>query len=101
MKAIGERAADVSKKLAAAVLPGQGEGKCPAGLFRYLESAKARGSQVLVQHADRILPDHVARTRHRKGGDRHAAGERLQLNDSERVGPAWKYEHVRGRQVRS
>src|SRR6516162_3821868 len=99
MKGIGQRAADMSKKLAGAVLPGAGQSKGPAGLLRYLESAQARGSQVLMQHADRVFPDHVARARHRKGGDRHAAGERLQLNDPEGVGPARKYEHVRSRQV--
>src|SRR6516162_3241327 len=60
MKGIGQRAADMSKKLAGAVFPGTGQRKRPAGLLRYLESAQARGSQVLMQHADRVFPDHVA-----------------------------------------
>src|SRR3974377_2009714 len=101
MKGIGQRTADMPKKLAGAVLPGTGESKGPACLLRYLESAQARGSQVLVQDANRVLPDHVARARHQKRGARAAAGKRPQLNDPERVGPARKYEHVRGRQVRS
>ena len=43
-----------------------------------------------------LFADHVLRAGHRKGRDRNAAGERLELHDAERVGPARKHEHVGG-----
>ena len=56
--------------------------------------------QIFVQHADRIVADDVFRPGHRKGGDRHAAGQRFELHDAEGVGAAREHEDVRRRQMR-
>ena len=47
-----------------------------------------------------MIRDHVERPRHRKGGNRRAAGQRLELHDAERIGAARKHEDVRSRQMR-
>ena len=45
--------------------------------------------------ADRVVRDHVLRPGDGIGRDRHAAGQRLELHDAERVGQARKDEHIR------
>ena len=76
-------------------------------------SANARQASLEIRSAPRqasrrsscstpigLLADHVQRAGHRKGRDRHAAGERLELHDPERVGPAGKDEDVGSREMR-
>src|SRR5580700_12081522 len=53
-----------------------------------------------MQDADRIVGDDVLRAGDRKSGDWNTAGERFELHDAERVGEAWKHEHVGTGQVR-
>ena len=65
-----------------------------------LQRLEAGDAQILVQHADRMVADDVLRPGDRKGRDRHAAGQRLELHDAERVGPARKYEDVGRCQMR-
>ena len=61
---------------------------------------RQRQAQVVVKHANRAIGDDVARAGDRERRDRHAAGERLELHDAERVGQARKDKHVRRRDVR-
>ena len=78
----------------ALVLPGMGQRKGAAGLARDSSAREAGGAQIVVEHADRAVADHVLRAGDREGRDRHAAGQRLELHDAEGVGVAWKDEHV-------
>ena len=75
--------------------PRAAEREVAACLARKLQRAKAGHTQILVQHADHTAADDIAWAHHGVRRNRHAAGERLELNDAERVGPARKYEHVR------
>ena len=59
-----------------------------------MQRPHAGGAQVLVQHANGIAADDVTRPGDRIGRDRHAARQRFELHDAERVGPARKHEHV-------
>ena len=91
---------DVPDELARAVFPGVSQRECAAGCARNPQRLEAGDAQIVVQHADRIVADDVLRPGDRKGGDRNAAGQRLELHDAERVGPARKHEDVGRRQMR-
>ena len=60
-----------------------------------VERAHAGAAQVRIQGANRVIGDHVERTRHREGRDRRAARQRLELNDAESVGEAREYKDIR------
>src|SRR5580704_9112650 len=96
----GRHFAGVADELAGAVFPRMVERKGPAGVARQRQRAHASDRQILVQDADRMVGDDVLRPSDRKSGDRNAAGERLELHDTERIGEAWKHEYVGARQVR-
>ena len=67
---------------------------------RNAQSLEASGFEILVEHADRIAADYVLRSRNGVCGDRDPTGQRLELNDAERVGSARKHKYVRGRKMR-
>src|SRR3984885_8755998 len=96
----GRHLAGVADELARAVFPRIVERKGAAGIARQRQRAHASDGQILVQDADRIVGDDVLRPGDRKSGDRNPAGERFELDDAERVGKAWKHEHIRACQVR-
>src|SRR4030081_4003613 len=73
--------AQIADELSCAVFPGTLERKTPAGFAGDAERADAGASQVGVQGAHRGIRNHVQRAGHRKGSDRGAAGQRLELND--------------------
>ena len=64
------------------------------------ERAPYGGGEILVEGADRKIADDVDRPGDRKGGDRHAAGQRLDQDEAERVGTAGEDEDVGGGDVR-
>ena len=78
-------------------LPGVGGGEFDAIFPRNLQRLQAGRAQILVQDADRRRADHVARPGDRKGGNRQAAGQRLQQHQAKRVGLAGKHEDIGGR----
>jgi hypothetical protein len=51
-------------------------------------------AEIGAEHRHRCVADHVARTGDRKRGDGHAAGQRLQQHQAERIGHARENEHV-------
>src|SRR5580704_10932923 len=97
----GRHLAGVTDELTRTVFPRIVERKSAAGVARQRERPHAGHRQILVQDADRMVGDDVLRTGNRKSSNRNAAGERLELHDAERVGQAWKHEHVGARQMRS
>ena len=78
-------------------LPSMANGEFDAIFPRNLQRLQAGRAQILVQNADRCRADHVAWTGDRKGGNRQAAGQRLQQHQAKRVGLAGKYENIGGR----
>ncbi len=60
------------------------------------QGAATGGAQVLVQRRGRAIADHVQHDVAREGGDRRAAGERFQHDQSEGVGQAREHRHVAG-----
>src|SRR5262245_53295541 len=88
-------AAHMRDELAGACSPRTADREVAACLARKLQRAKAGDTQILVQHADHTAADDIAWAHHGVRRNRHAAGERLELNDPESAGPARKYEHVR------
>jgi hypothetical protein len=81
-------------ELQRAAFPGLGQRKRAAGRARNRQSLEAGRFEILVEHADRIAPNHVLWSRNGVRGNRHAAGQCLELNDAECVGLAGKHEHV-------
>jgi hypothetical protein len=86
--------AGMSDELVRAVFPGIAQGKFATGLARNPERLHARDAQVFTQNADRIIANHIAGASDRKCGNGYAACQRLELHNAERVGQAWKDEHV-------
>lgn len=76
--------------------PGHAQGKAARGRAGAVERSETGAPEIGVERADRRIADDVARRGGRKGRDRHAAGERLEENEPERVGQARKHEDVRG-----
>ena len=87
---------EVGEELPGGRFPGKVLGVAAAGGARQGEGALHRLGQIPVQGADLALAHHVLGSRHRKGGDRQAAGERLQHHQAEGVGEAGEDEHVGG-----
>src|SRR6516164_910396 len=87
-------------ELQRALFPGLGKRKGAAGRARNRQSFEAGGFEVLVEHADRIAADYVARSRNGIGRNRYAAGQCLELNEAKSIGPAWKHEHIRRGEMR-
>ena len=87
-------------ELPRAVLPRTSQREGATGVLGDLQRAQAGLAQILVQHADRMVADHVLRSGDRIGRDRHAAGERFELHDAERVGQARKGEDIGSRDMR-
>src|SRR3954467_2728379 len=98
--ATGLKCSEVADELARAIFPGALQREIAASLARHGERAQARGAQIVVDRADRMIGDDVLRTRHWKRRNRRAAGERFELNHAERVGQARKHEHVGGGEMR-
>src|SRR4051812_9440101 len=91
---------EVADKLLGAPFPRMPKREGAAGLTRHAQRAHASFTQVVAQHADRIVADDVARAGHWECRDRDAACECLVLYDAEGVGETWKHEHIRGRDMR-
>ena len=56
------------------------------------ERTQGRSAQIVVEHTNRRIPDHVTRSRYRKGCDRHTAGKRFQHHKAECIGAARKHD---------
>src|SRR3984885_4560894 len=97
----GRHLAGVTDELTRTIFPRIVERKGAADIARQRKRAHAGDRQILMQDADRMVGDDVLRTGDRKSSDRNATGERFELHDAERVGQAWKHEHVGARQMRS
>src|SRR5260370_24038358 len=91
---------EVANELLGAPTPGMPERKAAAGLARHAQRAHAGFTQVVAQHADRIVANDVARPGHGKRRHRHAACQRLELHDAKRIRETGKHEHIRGRDMR-
>src|SRR5215510_9988595 len=76
---------DVTEELARAGVPRARECEIAAGRARDLQRFEASDLEILVQYPYPMPADHIARTGHRIGRDRNAAGERLELYDAECV----------------
>src|SRR5712672_767416 len=76
---------EVANELLGAPFPGMPKRKAAAGLARHAQCAHAGLTQVVAQHADRIVADNVARPSHGECRHRHATRERLELHDAKRV----------------
>ena len=63
-----------------------------------VKAARAATPQILIQATDRRRgrAQNITRTRDRVGGDRRAAGQRLQHHQTERIRPAREHEHIGG-----
>src|SRR5882757_4707134 len=59
-----------------------------------IDRSQAGGAQVLVERTDFRIGNHVERARHRIARDRDAGGERLDHDQTERVGAAGEDEAV-------
>ena len=81
-------------ELARARFPRVRQRERAAPFARNAECVETGCAQVIGERSDRAVPDHVARTGHRKCCNRNAAGKRLKLHDTECVGEAWKDEHI-------
>ncbi|MGY4334449.1 hypothetical protein ACVWWG_008866 [Bradyrhizobium sp. LB7.2] len=60
-------------------------------------AAKQDAAQIVIEHANRRVADHVAGPLHRERRDRQAACERFEEDQAKRVGLARKHEDVGGR----
>src|SRR5262245_45855426 len=99
MPAAGGGLLDMANELTRAVLPRAAQREAATGLARHPERLQAGGAEVLVESTDRMVADDVLRSGDGKRRDRYAAGQRLELDDAERVGSAGKDEHIRGREM--
>ena len=97
----GRNATHMVEELRRARAPRELQRMLPTGLPRTVSSASRQAlPQIVVEHANRRIADHVLGSRHRKGGNGHAARQRFELDDAEGVGPARKHEHVGSGHVR-
>src|SRR5262245_7361816 len=90
----------MADELPSARLPGTFERKRATRCPRHREGLHAGGAKIMVERADRMIADDVAWPGDRERGDRHAASERLELHDAERVGQAREDKDVGGCDMR-
>src|SRR5271166_1677835 len=86
-------------ELRRASFPGLGKRKRTAGRARNRQGLEAGRFEIFVEHADRIVADHILWSRDGVRGNRNAAGQRFELNDAECVGSAREHECVRRRKM--
>src|SRR6266545_4076700 len=77
---------EIADELPRAVLPGAFQRKGAAGLARHGQRTQTRGTQIVVQRADRMIGNHIERTGNRKCRNRRTAGKRLELHDAKGIG---------------
>src|SRR5689334_6488857 len=91
----------MAEELGGAGVPGKAERMGTAGRARDRQRPQAGLLQILVERASATVADDIAWACDGIGGHGHSAGQRLELNDAEGVGPAWKDENVGRRHVSS
>src|SRR5579862_2656962 len=70
------------------------EGVGAAAFARYCQGSQGGSPEILVERANAAVANDIERTRNRIGGDRKAAGKRLQNDQAKRIGAARKDEDV-------
>jgi len=81
-------------ELQCALFPGLGQCKPAAGRARNRQCLEAGRFEIFGENADRVAANHILWSRDGVRGNRHAAGQRFELNDAECVGSAREREHV-------